>query len=66
MEAKLIEGQGRQPLIRFPDGRTGIPVNLRFWSRHDFLAHIGKRVTVRSQLSEHHYTVLLPGFTDRY
>lgn len=61
MKAKLIEGKGHRPLIRFADGRTGVPINLHFLSRQDFLSHVGRQVIIRSQLSEQHYTVLLPG-----
>ncbi|MCS6786697.1 MAG: hypothetical protein NZ524_06675 [Thiobacillaceae bacterium] len=61
MQATLCQGTGRRPLIRFDDGRLGIPVNLHFRSRLDFLFHLGRRVEVISQLSEQHYTVRLPG-----
>lgn len=61
MKATLIEGTGHRPLIRFADGRTGVPVNLHFLSRQDFLFYLGRQVIIRSQLSDQHYTVLLPG-----
>lgn len=61
MQAMLIEGNGHRPLIRFEDGRTAVPVNLRFLSRADFLACVGRRVNIRSQFSAQHYTVDLPG-----
>lgn len=61
MHAILTEGHGRRPLIRFDDGRVGIPVNLHFLSRHDFLSVLGRRVEVVSRLSDQHYTVRLPG-----
>ena len=61
MFAKLIEGNGHQPMIRFEDGRLGIPINLLFSSRTEFLLHIGQLVTIRSQLSDQHYSVHLPG-----
>lgn len=61
MEAKLVEGKERRPLIRFSDGRMGVPINLRFLSRLDFLAQVGRQVTILSQLSDVHYTVSLPG-----
>lgn len=61
MNARLIEGRSHRPLILFDDGRVGIPVNLHFLSRHDFLTVVGRRVEVVSQLSEMHYTVRLPG-----
>jgi hypothetical protein len=61
MNARLIEGQGHRPLILFEDGRVGIPVNLNFLSRNDFVSVLGRRVEVVSRLSEWHYTVRLPG-----
>lgn len=61
MHATLIQGEDHRPLIRFPDGHLGVPVNLRFLSRTQFLAHLGRRVKVLSQLSDRHYTVCLPG-----
>ncbi len=61
MNAVLIEGLDHRPLIRFDDGRIGIPVNLHFRSRIDFLSFLGRRVEVVSRLSDLHYTVRLPG-----
>ncbi len=61
MHAILTEGRGHRPLIRFDDGRVGIPVNLHFLSRHDFLSVLGRQVEVVSRLSDLHYTVRLPG-----
>jgi hypothetical protein len=61
MNARLIEGRGHRPLILFEDGRVGIPVNLNFLSRNDFMSVLGRRVEVVSRLSESHYTVRLPG-----
>ncbi len=61
MFAKLIEGNGHQPMIRFEDGRLGVPINLLFSSRNEFLSYVGRRVEIRSQLSEQHYSVHLPG-----
>jgi hypothetical protein len=61
MNARLIEGRGHRPLILFEDGRVGIPVNLHFLSRNDFLSVLGRQVEVLSRLSEIHYTVRLPG-----
>lgn len=64
MNAKLIEGRGHRPLIRFEDGRVGIPVNLHFLSRGDFLALVGRQVEIVSRLSDVHYSVRLPGAPD--
>jgi hypothetical protein len=61
MNARLIEGRGHRPLILFEDGRVGIPVNLHFLSRNDFLSVLGRQVEVLSRLSEIHYTVRLLG-----
>ncbi len=61
MNARLIEGRGHRPLILFEDGRVGIPVNLHFLSRNDFVSLLGRQVEVISRLSELHYTVRLPG-----
>jgi len=55
--AKLIEGAGHGPLLRFEDGSTGIPVNLHLYTRHQFMIMLGRRVEIRSQLSPQHYTV---------
>lgn len=57
MYAWLIEGNGRSPLLRLEDGSTGIPVNLHLYTRQQFLARLGRRVEIRSQLSPQHYTV---------
>lgn len=65
MNARLIEGRGHRPLILFEDGREGIPVNVHFLSRNDFLSMLGRRVEVVSRLSEMHYTVRLPGAPER-
>lgn len=61
MNARLIEGRSHRPLILLEDGRVGIPVNLHFLSRNDFLSLLGRKVEVVSRLSEMHYTVRLPG-----
>ena len=61
MFAWIIEGDGHRPMLRFEDGRTGIPVNLHLLSRRDFLELLGRRVEVRSQLSPDHYTVRYSG-----
>jgi len=61
MNARLIEGRGHRPLILFEDGRVGIPVNLHFLSRNDFMSVLGRQVEVVSRLSDLHYTVRLPG-----
>ncbi|MCU0840677.1 MAG: hypothetical protein MUC79_03030 [Thiobacillaceae bacterium] len=61
MDATLIEGRARRPMIRFEDGQLGVPVNLRFLSRVEFLALVGRRVVVVSRYSEQHYSVRLPG-----
>lgn len=61
MNARLIEGCDHRPLILFDDGRVGIPVNLHFLSRNDFMSLLGRQVEVVSRLSESHYTVRLPG-----
>lgn len=61
MNARLIEGRGHRPLIQFEDGREGIPVNLHFLSRNDFLSFLGRRVEVVTRLSDRHYTVRLLG-----
>lgn len=61
MQAKLIEGETHRPLIRFADGQVGVPVNLRFRSRGEFLGLLGREVIVVSRLSEQHYSVRLPG-----
>jgi len=60
MHAILSEGRDHRPIIRFEDGRIGIPVNLRIRSRHHFLSMLGWRVVVISRLSDLHYTVRLP------
>lgn len=65
MHATLIEGNDHRPLIRFEDGRTAVPINLRFLSRADFLTCVGRRVIIRSQLSEQHFTVQLPGHAEQ-
>jgi len=52
MNARLIEGRGHRPLILFEDGRVGIPVNLHFLSRNDFISVLGKQVEVVSRLSD--------------
>lgn len=61
MYAKLVEGRSHRPLIRFEDGRIGIPVNLHFISRGDFLSLVGRQVEIVSRLSDLHYSVRLPG-----
>lgn len=61
MHARLIEGRSHRPMILFEDGRVGIPVNLHFLSRNDFISVLGRQVEVVSRLSELHYTVRLPG-----
>lgn len=61
MHAILTKGKDHRPLIRFDDGRVGIPVNLNFLSRHVFLSVLGRRVGVVSRLSDLHFTVRLPG-----
>jgi hypothetical protein len=61
MFAWIIEGDGHRPMLRFEDGRTGIPVNLRLLSRREFVELLGRRVEVRSQLSPDHYTVRFSG-----
>lgn len=64
MRAWLIEGKGRRPMLRFEDGRTGIPINLHLVTRQQFLRLLGRRVEVRSQLSADHYTVSFPNPDD--
>ena len=64
MFAWIIEGEGHRPMLRFEDGRTGIPVNLDLHTRAQFLNLVGRRVEVRSQLSPQHYTVRVPGPED--
>ncbi len=64
MIAWIIEGDGHRPLLRFEDGRTGIPVNLHLLNRREFLDLLGRRVEVRSQLSPDHYTVRFPSSDD--
>lgn len=59
MFAYLIEGNRHQPLLRFANGQTGVPVNLRVYSRSAFLALVGRRFEIRSRLSSRHYTVRL-------
>jgi hypothetical protein len=61
MYAILIEGDGHRPMIRFEDGRQGVPVNLDFRSRTEFLGLVGRRVEVLSRFSDHHYSVRLAG-----
>lgn len=60
MYAWIIEGEGHRPMLRFEDGHTGIPVNLRLLSRREFLEVVGRRVEICSQLSPEHYTVRFP------
>ena len=60
MYAWLIESSGHRPLLRFEDGSTGIPVNMHLYTRHQFLALLGRRFEVRTQLSPRHFTVRLP------
>lgn len=61
MYAKLIEGRSHRPLIRFEDGCIGIPINLHFLSRNEFLSLLGRQVEIISRLSEAHYSVRLHG-----
>jgi len=64
MYAWLIESAGHRPQLRLEDGSTGIPVNLHLYTRHQFLARLGRRVEIRSQLSAQHYTVRFPNPAD--
>lgn len=64
MNAWLIEGKGHRPLLRFEDGHTGIPINLHFVTRQQFLLRLGRRVEIRSQLSPEHYTIRFPNPED--
>ena len=64
MYAWLIESPGHRPLLRLEDGSIGIPVNLHIHTRHQFLALLGRRVEIRSQLSAQHYTVRFPNQAD--
>jgi len=57
MFAWLIESAGHRPLLRLEDGSTGIPINLHLYTRQQFLARLGRRVEICTQLSPHHYTV---------
>ncbi len=61
MYAILIESNGHRPMIRFEDGHEGVPVNLDFRSRMQFLGLVGRRVHVLTRLSENHYSVRLAG-----
>jgi hypothetical protein len=64
MYAWLIESTGHRPQLRLEDGSTGIPVNLHLCTRHQFLALLGRRVEICSQLSPQHYTVRFPNPED--
>lgn len=64
MHAWLIESSGHRPLLRLEDGRTGIPINLHLHTRSQFLARLGRRVEIRTQLSPDHYTIRFPNPAD--
>lgn len=57
MQARIIEGHGNRPMLRFDDGRIGIPINLHLLTRQQFLSRLGRRVEIQSQLSADHYSV---------
>lgn len=65
MHAWLIEDKGHRPMLRFEDGRIGIPINLHLITRQQFLKLLGRRVEVRSQFSSEHYSVRFPNPQDR-
>lgn len=64
MHAWLIESAGHRPLLQLEDGTTGIPINLHLYTRQQFLARLGRRVEIRTQLSPRHYTVRFPNPAD--
>jgi hypothetical protein len=64
MHAWLIESAGHRPLLLLEDGTTGIPINLHLYTRQQFLARLGHRVEIQTQLSPRHYTVRFPNPTD--
>ena len=64
MYAWLIESAGHRPQLLLEDGSTGTPVNLHVYTRHQFLALLGRRVEICSQLSPQHYTVRFPNPAD--
>jgi hypothetical protein len=66
MYAWLIESNEHRPLLRLEDGSIGIPVNLRLYSRQQFLALLGRRVEIRSQLSPQHYTIRFPAAANAF
>lgn len=65
MQAWLIEGLGHRPMLRFDDGRIGIPINLHLLTRQQFLSRLGRRVEIQSQLSAEHYSVRFINPEDR-
>ncbi len=64
MRAWLVEGDNHRPMLRFEDGRFGIPINLHLVTRQQFMRVLGRRVEIRSQLSPEHFTVRFPNPED--
>lgn len=52
-------------MLRFDDGRIGVPINLHLLTRQQFLSRLGRRVEVQSQLSAEHYSVRFLNPEDR-
>jgi len=64
MYAWLIEVPGTVRCFTSRTAAPGIPINLHLYTRHQFLALLGRRVEIRTQLSPLHYTVRFPNPAD--